>query len=73
MTCRRYIAIASGGLFLALAVAALLPFCAVSARGSSCSAGCKAAYGNCYKTSQDRAKCQAQLQRCLEGCIRSKR
>ena len=37
-----------------------------------CSSGCKAAYGNCYKSTHDRSKCQAQLQRCLEGCIRGK-
>jgi hypothetical protein len=43
------------------------------AQHHTCSAGCKAAYGSCYKSSQDRAKCQAQLQRCLEACIRSKR
>ena len=40
---------------------------------ASCSSGCKAAYGACYKKSQDRSKCQALLQRCLESCIRSKR
>jgi hypothetical protein len=40
---------------------------------NSCSSGCKAAYGNCYKSTHDRGKCQVQLQRCLEGCIRGKR
>ena len=40
---------------------------------ASCSSGCRAAYGSCYKKSQDRAKCQAQRQRCLESCIKSKR
>ncbi|MDX2203982.1 MAG: hypothetical protein NW223_14615 [Hyphomicrobiaceae bacterium] len=39
----------------------------------SCSNSCKAQYGSCYKSSQDRAKCQSQLQRCLEACIRKKR
>jgi hypothetical protein len=38
-----------------------------------CSGGCKAAYGNCYKLTHDRGKCQGQLQRCLEGCIHGKR
>jgi hypothetical protein len=46
--------------------------CSANAEGS-CSTSCKAAYGSCYKKSQDRSKCQAQLQRCLEGCIRSRR
>jgi hypothetical protein len=40
---------------------------------NACSSGCKAAYGNCYKSTHDRAKCQGQLQHCLEGCIRGKR
>ncbi len=40
---------------------------------STCSNSCKAAYGSCYKSSQDRARCQSQLQRCLEACIRKKR
>jgi hypothetical protein len=67
---RRSIAIASGILILALACILLVP---TSVRASSCSDACKAAYGSCYKSSQDRAKCQAQQQRCLEQCIRSKR
>jgi hypothetical protein len=40
---------------------------------NACSTGCKAAYGSCYKSTHDRAKCQVQLQHCLEGCIRGKR
>jgi hypothetical protein len=74
VTRRRNFLIAAAGLFLAVAIAAvMLPPCVVYAEGSSCSAGCKAAYGSCYKKSQDRSKCQAQLQRCLESCIRSRR
>ena len=70
---RRTMLIATAGLFLAVALAALMiPPCLVRAEGS-CSSGCKAAYGACYKKSQDRSKCQAQLQRCLEGCIHSRR
>ena len=71
MTCRSYLVIASAGLFIALA-AMLLPARAAGDDGS-CSSTCRATYGNCYKKSQDRPKCQAQLQRCLEGCIRKKR
>ena len=40
---------------------------------NGCSSACKAAYGNCYKQTHDRAKCQGQLQHCLEGCIRGRR
>lgn len=40
---------------------------------NSCSNSCKAQYGSCYKSSQDRPKCQSHLQRCLEACIRKKR
>ena len=73
MKCRRTMLIATAGLFLAVAIAALtMPPCLVRAE-ASCSTGCKAAYGACYKKSQDRSKCQAQWQRCLEGCIHSKR
>jgi hypothetical protein len=56
---RRHIAIASAALLLA-----------VANNKESCSAACRTSYGACYKKSQDRAKCQSQLQRCLEGCIR---
>jgi hypothetical protein len=58
-------------------VAALLATLSVGypahAQANACSAQCRASYGNCYKSTQDRAKCQSQLQRCLEACIRSKR
>ena len=72
MTYGRQIAITLGALLLAFTLAVLAPSHTVNAQ-NACSAGCKAAYGACYKSSQDRARCQAQLQRCLEGCIRSKR
>jgi hypothetical protein len=39
---------------------------------NACSSGCRAAYGACYKSTHDRSRCQVQLQRCLEGCIRSR-
>jgi hypothetical protein len=69
---RRNMLIASAALFAAVGLAVLtVPPCVVRAE-ASCSEGCKAAYGSCYKKSQDRSKCQAQLQRCLEGCIKSK-
>lgn len=74
MTWQRHILTAAlGALFLGLALVAMLtPSCPAEAQGA-CSANCRAAYGSCYKSTQDRARCQAQLQRCLEGCIRSKR
>jgi hypothetical protein len=49
----------------------LMPTCGLQA--ASCTSNCRAAYGACYKSTQDRARCQAQLQRCLEACIRGKR
>jgi hypothetical protein len=62
----------TAGVLMLIAVIALsFPTPAASAE-HSCSAGCKAAYGSCYKSSQDRTKCQAQLQRCLETCIRKR-
>jgi hypothetical protein len=73
LTYRSSITVASAALFLVVALAAILLMPTCGLRASSCSAGCKAAYGSCYKSSQDRAKCQMLLQRCLEGCIRSRR
>jgi hypothetical protein len=43
-----------------------------AAAQNACSSGCRAAYGACYKSTHDRSRCQVQLQRCLEGCIRSR-
>ncbi len=39
----------------------------------SCRATCWEGYGACYKSTNNRMRCQAQLQRCLNNCIRSKR
>lgn len=63
----------AGAVLLALACIAMLPPPRPAMAQNACSASCRAAYGSCYKSTQDRARCQAQLQRCLEGCIRSKR
>jgi hypothetical protein len=64
--------------FIALAATLMLsasqPSCStVFAQGSECSEACKAAYGNCYKSNHNRGVCEAQLQRCLQGCIAGKR
>ena len=42
-----------------------------SAQGS-CSDSCRAAFGACYKNTSNRAACEGQLQRCLQGCLGSK-
>lgn len=47
------------------------PTCA-NAQGG-CTEQCKAAYGSCYKATANRAACEAQLQRCLQGCIAGKK
>jgi hypothetical protein len=74
LTHRRSISVASGVmLFLIVALAGILLVPSSNAQALQCSASCKAAYGSCYKSTQDRNRCQAQLQRCLESCIRSKR
>jgi hypothetical protein len=70
---RSRLTVASAALLAALALAGLLLMPVCGLRAASCADGCRAAYGSCYKSSQDRAKCQAQLQRCLEGCIRGQR
>jgi hypothetical protein len=56
----------------ALLVPAALLLVAPAAAQNACSSGCRAAYGACYKSTHDRSRCQVQLQRCLEGCIRSR-
>jgi hypothetical protein len=58
---------------LALLTSAVASGVPRAAADVTCSNSCKAQYGSCYKSSQDRNKCQSQLQRCLEACIRKKR
>ena len=70
MSLRRYILIASAASVLAATLMGGMPATATANNKESCSAACRTSYGACYKKSQDRAKCQSQLQRCLEGCIR---
>jgi hypothetical protein len=65
------------GIVAALAAVTLLlgatvPDC-VQAQGGGCVEGCRAAYGDCYRSTSNRAACEAQLQRCMQGCIASKR
>jgi len=59
------------GAFLVLLLAAV-PLAGPAAAQNACSSGCRTAYGACYKSTHDRSRCQVQLQRCLEGCIRSR-
>jgi hypothetical protein len=40
---------------------------------NSCRGICWEGYGACYKATNNRQRCQAQLQRCLNSCIRSRR
>ena len=57
-----------------LLMGASAPSCAAFlAQGAGCGEACKAAYGSCYKSTANRAACEAQLQRCLEGCAGSKK
>lgn len=63
----RSVAIVAVALLAALLSQATMPTCAVAQSG--CSEQCKAAYGSCYKATANRAACEAQLQRCLQGCI----
>jgi hypothetical protein len=56
------------------AVAASLWFLAQDAAAQgSCRSVCWQAYGNCYKATNSRPRCQSLLKRCLDQCIRSKR
>jgi hypothetical protein len=69
VTRRRYLSAAAA--LLAGSVGLLAP--AKLDAQNSCRANCWESYGACYKSTADRQRCQAQLQRCLNGCIRSKR
>jgi hypothetical protein len=69
--------IRAAGIAVAMALATLvggasLPDCA-SAQGAGCADGCRANYGNCYRSTANRAACESQLQRCLQSCISAKR
>ncbi len=67
----RSVAIVAVALMATLFMSAGAPTCAVAQAG--CSEQCKAAYGSCYKATANRAACEAQLQRCLQGCIAGKK
>jgi hypothetical protein len=57
---------------LMLAGSAVAP-CTVNAQAGACAEGCRAAYGSCYRSTSNRSACEGQLQRCMQGCIASKR
>lgn len=71
MSLRRFVMAASIAA-ASLLMAASVPVCPVAAQGASCSEQCKAAFGACYKATANRSACEAQLQRCLQGCISSR-
>jgi hypothetical protein len=58
---------------VALAAVALVSpgsVCPAGAQSSeTCTNSCKAAFGACYKHTANRSACEAQLQRCLQGCL----
>lgn len=56
----------AAALVLAVSAGASAPVAA-----NQCTAGCQAAYAQCYKSSgSNRKACEAQLQQCLSACIR---
>jgi hypothetical protein len=71
VTRRRSLSIAATA--LGLWAAGLLANPAPARAQDSCRSSCWTAYGHCYKATKSRERCQAQLQRCLDGCIRSRR
>ena len=72
MTRRKRLPIAAAVALAALAGLVLLAPASVEAQ-ASCRSTCWEGYGACYKSTNNRQRCQAQLQRCLNSCIRSKR
>ncbi len=67
------VVIIAGVALAALGLDASAPGCSVLAQGSGCADSCRAAYGSCYKSTANRGACEAQLQRCLQGCIPARR
>lgn len=66
MTNIRKIGIATAAAVLMLLVGGSTLPC--NAQGS-CSDGCRASFGACYKNTSNRAACESQMQRCLQGCL----
>lgn len=70
VTRRGYLSLAAAAAIAGLG--GLLAPSKATAQGS-CRSMCWEAYGACYKSTNNRQRCQAHLQRCLNSCIRSKR
>ena len=70
---RRCLSVAAGAVLALMGLGGLLAPSELSAQGSSCRSTCWEAYGGCYKSTNNRQRCQAHLQRCLNGCIRSRK
>jgi hypothetical protein len=62
-----------GAVVLGALLSASGPSCGVFAQGTGCSDNCRASFGACYKATANRAACEQQLQRCLDGCHMAKR
>ena len=71
MTRRSCLSVAAGALILVAGLDGILSPAQPKAQ-NSCRATCWEGYGACYKSTTNRARCQAHLQRCLNGCIRSR-
>ncbi len=61
-----------GAVVLGVLLSASGQSCGVFAQGTGCSDNCRTAFGACYKATANRAACEQQLQRCLDGCHASK-
>ena len=70
---RRYLTVAALAFVLLAGLGGGVVVPAELSAQTSCRATCWEGYGACYKSTNNRQRCQAHLQRCLNGCIRSKR
>jgi len=66
------VAVATAAVIALAGLGGLLAPSEAAAQGS-CRSVCWEAYGSCYKSTNNRQRCQAHLQRCLNSCIRSKK
>jgi hypothetical protein len=73
VTRRRYLTVAALAFVLLAGLGGGVVVPAELNAQTSCRATCWEGYGACYKSTNNRQRCQAHLQRCLNGCIRSKK
>ena len=67
----RLMALVLGAMLILALMAASSSFIETAeANNAGCVQSCNAAFGNCYRASQDRASCNRQLAQCMNLCLK---